>query len=447
MSDPFQAFAQEYAVYGYPVLFLGVLLENAGIPVPGETAVLVAGFLASPAGGGHFHIVLVILLTVVAAVLGDNLGFWLGHRLARPRLQSGRRFLFLTPGALQLAEGYFGRYGLWTIFFARFIAGLRVVGALAAGTAGMPWPRFLLANACGALAWATTMSLLGYFFGQSWHLLHAWLGRGSLILLGCVIVLVGLPYLLRRLRHMPLGSFERLARAQIWQGLLVAILEVVCVAVLLLMAQGRHSTGLDRDIAAWLEARRTPHMDLLAKAAILPGTLPVDVVLVALVVGGLWKQGRSWRESAALLWALLASEAVGLLIVGLLRYRDVEPIRAQVWPFGFAGLVPLRAFSVLGMIANLVTRQNRVLGRWISVLAAVLILGTGFGVVWTREQMLTEVLLEYAAGGLVLFAGLWWLEGYGPGLVRGMGSPGRSSVLQGLHCNGASADPLESGMG
>jgi hypothetical protein len=64
-----------------------------------------------------------------------------------------------------------------------------------------------------------------------------------------------------------------------------------------------------------------------------------------------------------------------------------------------------------------VTRQNRGLGRLITVLVAVLILGTGFGVVWTREQMLTEVLLEYAAGGLVLFAGLWWLEGYGPGLV------------------------------
>src|SRR6516225_4806056 len=92
------------ATYGYPVLFCGVLLENAGLPVPGETAVLVAGFLASPAGGSQFQVATVILVTVLAAVLGDNLGFWLGHRLARPRLQSGRRFLFLTPAALELAE-------------------------------------------------------------------------------------------------------------------------------------------------------------------------------------------------------------------------------------------------------------------------------------------------------------------------------------------------------
>src|SRR5262245_4180592 len=157
MPNAFDTFAEEYAAYGYPVLFVGVLLENAGIPVPGETAVLVAGFLSSPAGGGHFAIGWVILLTVIAAVLGDNAGFWLGREFARPRLQSGKRFLFLTPKSLELAEGYFTRYGLWTIFFARFITGLRVVGALAAGTAGMSWERFVLANASGALAWAVTM--------------------------------------------------------------------------------------------------------------------------------------------------------------------------------------------------------------------------------------------------------------------------------------------------
>src|SRR5438270_5049818 len=104
MTDWFQFFADYFAAYGYPILFCGVLLENAGIPVPGETAVLVAGFLASPAGGSRFHVGMVILLTVIAAVLGDNLGFWLGHRYARPRLQAGRRFLFLTPKTAELAE-------------------------------------------------------------------------------------------------------------------------------------------------------------------------------------------------------------------------------------------------------------------------------------------------------------------------------------------------------
>src|SRR5262245_39518800 len=153
MTDAFQRLADDYAAYGYPVLFLGVLLENTGLPVPGETAVYVASFLASPAGGGRFHLGVVILVTAVAAVLGDNLGYWLGRRWARPRLASGRRFLLLTPATLQMAESYFRRYGLWTVFAARFVVGLRVAGAVAAGTAGMAWPRFLAANAAGAVAW------------------------------------------------------------------------------------------------------------------------------------------------------------------------------------------------------------------------------------------------------------------------------------------------------
>ncbi len=201
MDSTLQFFADHFATYGYPFLFFCVMLENAGIPVPGETAVLAAGVLASPAGGERLHLLGIIPTTFVAAVLGDNLGFWLGRRVARPRLQRRERFLFLTPKALKLAESYFDRYGTWTIFFARFITGLRVVGALAAGTAGMPWPRFLVANAAGAVAWAVTIAMVGYFFGHSWHLLHAWLGRGGLILLGAVVVVgVGL-YVRHRFRR------------------------------------------------------------------------------------------------------------------------------------------------------------------------------------------------------------------------------------------------------
>jgi membrane-associated protein len=199
MGDFFEQFADWARHYGYPVLFLGVMLENAGIPVPGETAVLVAGFLASVAGGGSFDIRLVILFTLLAAVLGDNIGFWLGHRFARPYLRSGKRFLFLTPRALEIAEGYFRRFGSWTIFVARFITGIRVVGAIAAGTAGMPWPRFLVANACGAFVWATTIALLGYFFGENWHLLEKWIGRSGLIALACFLV-IGVPLIWRMMR-------------------------------------------------------------------------------------------------------------------------------------------------------------------------------------------------------------------------------------------------------
>ncbi len=418
MQNAFQHFAQEYAVYGYPVLFAGVLLENAGLPVPGETAVLVAGFLASPGGGEHFNIIWVILLTMVAAVLGDNFGFWLGERFARPRLLQGRGFLFLTPRTLQLAEGYFQRYGIWTIFFARFITGLRVVAALAAGTAGMHWTRFFIANAAGALAWATTMSLLGYFFGHSWELLHKWLGRGALIVLGCLIIVVGLPLLLRHFRKLPTYVWDRLAQAQIWQGLFVALLEVLCIALLVLIAQGTHPSTFDERLDEWIarEAPSLPFLNQLAQAGSVIGTLPtVSAVAVVLAVW-LGTQYRNWREVAALTWALIASEAIGFLLLGLLRSRDIDPIRAMTWPFGFAGLISLRAMAVFGMGAALLRLHDARLGLVAGIVAAFLILLAGFSVVWKQEQELTEVLLEYAAGGVIVFAGLWWLEGFGPGL-------------------------------
>jgi membrane protein DedA with SNARE-associated domain len=201
MQHAFETFTAWYATYGYTVLFLGVLLENAGVPVPGETAVLVAGFLASAAGGARFSLGLVITLAFAAAVLGDNFGFWLGRRLARPRLQRGLGFLMLTPQALRTAEGYFAHYGTWTVFVARFITGLRVIVALAAGTAGMPWSRFFPANAAGALAWASAVSLLGYFFGRSWQRLHHGLAWGSWIILACAVLAAVLMHLRGRWRQ------------------------------------------------------------------------------------------------------------------------------------------------------------------------------------------------------------------------------------------------------
>jgi membrane-associated protein len=201
-------FAEWYKDYGYPVLFFGVMLENAGIPVPGETAVFVAAFLASEEGNRflaseahHFHLGWVIAIAILAAVLGDNLGYWLGRRFARPRLQASRRFLFLTPRMLDKFEAYFHRFGTWTIFFARFITGLRVIGAMAAGTAGMPWGRFFWANATGACTWATAISLVGFYSGEYLPTVAKWLGRSGMIALAVIIAAAAIFYSLRKWRR------------------------------------------------------------------------------------------------------------------------------------------------------------------------------------------------------------------------------------------------------
>jgi membrane protein DedA with SNARE-associated domain len=190
MPDTLQTFADIYAAYGYWVLFLGIMLENAGIPLPGETALLAAAFLAHPESGAHLHLWAVIAVAAAGAVVGDNLGYWVGREWARARIEQGRRFLFLTPGRVLRAEAYFAKYGAATIFFGRFIALLRIVAGPAAGVAGMSWPRFFLANAAGAVVWATAIGLLGYYAGFTWDALHRWLGRGAWALAGVVVLAV-----------------------------------------------------------------------------------------------------------------------------------------------------------------------------------------------------------------------------------------------------------------
>ena len=182
-------------VYGYWAVFFGVMLENAGVPVPGETILLIAGYFASQ---GNFNIALVMLVACTGAVVGDNIGFALGHHYGRGILLRFGRFFFLTPKRLEHMENYFTRYGNKTILVARFITGLRVFAALLAGASNMKWRVFLVYNVAGAILWSISITLLGYLFGQSLPLLVKWVGRSGTILLGGVIVIGVIVWHLRR---------------------------------------------------------------------------------------------------------------------------------------------------------------------------------------------------------------------------------------------------------
>jgi membrane protein DedA with SNARE-associated domain len=415
VGDSLQALTDWLSRYGYPLLFGAVFAESAGVPVPGETSVLAASLLASRPGS-PLSLLGVILVTVIAAVLGDNLGFWVGRRWARGRLVQGKRFLILTPKTLQAVEGYFEHYGSLTIFFARFVTGLRVVAALAAGTSAMTWPRFLLANAGGAVVWAVAMSLLGYFFGHSWQALHHWMGRGALIIAACVALLVGLAYLWKRWQRLPAGSWGRVLRSQTLQGILAAVVVAGCLALLVMLGEHHRELKEDTQVQRWVAEHEIGWLHALALGGSYLGSLPVIVLVVAVLGVELWHTGRPWREVVTLVWALAASEAVGLILLNLLRHKGLETPRATAWPFGFAGLAPLRAAAVYPTAAYVLGRQIPSRRNALHIAASVLVLLVGFSVVWTREQSLSEVLVEYVAGYLVLFTGRWWLEGYGLGL-------------------------------
>jgi membrane protein DedA with SNARE-associated domain len=175
-----------FARYGYAAVFGGVFLENAGLPVPGETLLLAGAALAH---SGQLHLGWVIATAVVAAVAGDNLGFLIGRRGGRRLAERYGSRVGLTRERLAHFDGYFQRHGAKTVFIARFITGLRVVCAILAGGSGMSWPTFLLFNASGAIVWATAIAFAGYSLAYSWETLERWIGASGLVGLAVVAAL------------------------------------------------------------------------------------------------------------------------------------------------------------------------------------------------------------------------------------------------------------------
>lgn len=186
-----------FARYGYAVVFGGVFLENAGLPVPGETALLAGAALAHY---GQLSLPWVIVTAIAGATLGDNLGFLIGRHGGRRLAERHGWRIGLTPERLAEFDRFFQRHGPKTVFAARFITGLRVVGALLAGGSGMKWPVFLFYNATGAVVWCTVIAFAGYSLAYSWQTLERWIGRTGLIALA-LIVAMGVFALLRARRN------------------------------------------------------------------------------------------------------------------------------------------------------------------------------------------------------------------------------------------------------
>ena len=175
------------AHHGYLTVAVALLLENAGIPVPGETILLLASFLAY--SRHELHLPLIILTGIIAATLGDNLGFTLGHYGGRPLLRRYQSFFRISDETVAHAEKMLQQYGSPLIFVARFFFGLRVVAGPLAGVLGMNWVQFALYNFLGAALWVTVIASAGYFFGSQWQtLIHVMRGANLAFLLIAVIV-------------------------------------------------------------------------------------------------------------------------------------------------------------------------------------------------------------------------------------------------------------------
>src|SRR5438477_1304335 len=195
-SDAFNLLRDYLAHYGYWAVGATLLLENMGLPVPGETILLMASFLAY--SEHKLSLPYIILVGVCAATLGDNLGFAIGHYGGRPRLDRYQKTLRIRPNVIARGEELFARYGSATIFVARFIAGMRIIAGPLAGVLRMPWRRFVLFNFLGAVVWVTVIASVGYLFGKHWEALIQVLRDAIIAIAIVVVVLVGLYWWLRR---------------------------------------------------------------------------------------------------------------------------------------------------------------------------------------------------------------------------------------------------------
>ncbi len=180
------ALQQFLATYGYFAVFVFVAIESIGIPFPGETMLLVA---AIDAGKTHqLSIVLVILAATLGAIVGDNIGFWIGREGGYRVLRRYGKYIGFDERKLKVGIYMFRKHGGKVVFFGRFVAVLRAWAAFLAGVNRMTWGRFLVFNALGGFVWATLYGLGGYLLGEQIHRLTGPVGTISIVL--AVIFLV-----------------------------------------------------------------------------------------------------------------------------------------------------------------------------------------------------------------------------------------------------------------
>jgi len=196
----FQLLSDFFARYGYGAVFFGVMLENVGLPIPGETVLLFAGFLAYR---GRMEFAPAILTAIAGATIGSSLGFWLGRYGGVAFVNRFLRWPHWVAKRYDNAQKVFLKHAAWAVFIGRFITGVRVFAGILAGVLLMPYPRFLFFTFTGAVAWALAIGCIGFMFGSNWERLVGFVARLDRITLGivAVAVLVALVvYLLRRRR-------------------------------------------------------------------------------------------------------------------------------------------------------------------------------------------------------------------------------------------------------
>lgn len=421
--------------YGYLIVFFGVMLESIGVPLPGETILIAAGVMVQR---GHLDPGDAVAFGVLGAVVGDQIGYWVGREGGRPFVLRWGRYVLITPDRLGRAEAFFARHGGKAVFLARFFSGFRVFGALVAGISRMPWRTFALYNVLGGAVWATAAILVGYFLGGSLGLVQRWLGRATLVLATLVAVTAGfylayrwvagnrarlagyahaalsyppvarlrvrydaqLRWLLRRLTpgqylglHLTLGLAAAAGCLWLFGGLVEDVVT------------GDPLVRIDVAIADYLHSSATPALTSFFLGVTAFGST-VAVALLGILVAAFFAWRRRWLSLATWLAAAGGSAVLDRLLKVLFARPTFEhPLVLETsypFPSGHA-MVSLVVYGMLAYFAVLALRTWR--ARTAVVLGtALLVLLIGFSRLYLGVQYFSDVVAGLAAGGVWLSA-------------------------------------------
>jgi membrane protein DedA with SNARE-associated domain/membrane-associated phospholipid phosphatase len=413
------------------------MAESTGVPLPGETILLASGFLVQQ---GHLDLGDAIVFGILGAVIGDQIGYWVGREGGRRFVLRWGRYLFISPERLAHAEAFFARHGGKAVFLARFFSGLRVFGALVAGISRMRWGTFLLYNALGGAVWATAVILLGYFLGSSMGLVERWLGRATLVLASVLAVVVAF-YLAYHwaannrarlvgwgdalLAHPPVARLRTRYDAQLgwllrrltpgqYLGLHLTVGLLAAAGGLWLFGgiaedvlTGDPIVRFDRALDDYLHAHATPALTTFFLIVTALGSIEA-MVLLGVVVATFLAWGRRWLFLGSWLAAVAGSAFLNHVLKGLFerpRPHFEHPLLVES-SFSFPSGHAMESFVVYGMLAYLAVLALRSWESRVAVVfeAALLVVLIGFSRMYLGVHYFSDVLAGYAAGGVWLSA-------------------------------------------
>jgi membrane protein DedA with SNARE-associated domain len=394
-----------FASYGLAVIVVAIYCEGCGVPLPGETVLLAGGFFARQ---GSLSLGWVLAAAFLAAIAGDNTGYWIGRRGGRGLVERHGRWVGLTAARLASIEGFFNRHGAKTILIARFLSGVRAIAPLFAGISRIPWRRFAAVDAAACLLWATAVGLVGYAFGESWGRIEHWIGRAGLSLLALAAGLLLLRAAERHRDRVQLWVRESLGRGLTQSQLWLLAVELTVLGTLARVA-GRvvahRASHFDEHVADRLAVSGGQLLDgLLAVFAVL-GSAPMALGVVLLVTA--WCFVRNRRGQGIVMAATY--------LVSLALSADLS--RALDWWNGargiFSGLLSgnaLVAATAYGGAALLLT-LDRPRWRWpAALLAAAIVLLVGWARIVDDGDLPSGVLAGLAVSALLLLFATFVIE-------------------------------------